>query len=522
MIAWLEGRPDAPRAAIGALRARGDVTLGAERLAVEGLRAEFDRKTIEGRLAYVFAADQRPARVDAALNAAEIDLDGAIAFANNALAGTTFERPGEIALALDFGRATYAGIEAKGATAKLNFDASGLVIERLAVADFGGAVVNANGRIDTTSQSSPRGSIALALEAQRLTGVAALAARFAPGAADMLQAMTRRAASAKLAAKLDVGPASADADAKTSAKLTVDGAIAGVRVKFLVEGSGVTVSPATADIRLDGRLDADDGAGLAALVGLDRFAVVDQRPAHVTVTATGPAGGDLRVDGKFNGAGLDAAARGTLHFAETRGAFDLTFTAADARLPRRDPAAAVPVTFATRLSVDGERLTLDALDGKIAGAAVKGQIGLVLGHPTRIEGRIDADTIDAAAVIATAIGTPVSARRTGPWSPEPFAPGPLADVDGQVDFTVARRIHGRHCGTAAARDDCGSSRRPSFWTRSKAVWATDVCWRGPSSARLRRACRRRRRSRSSTRICRPCCRARRTGERRDAFRCNST
>ena len=437
LIAWLEGRPDAPRAAIGALRARGDVTLGAERLAVERLSAEFDRKTIEGRLAYVFAAEQRPPRLDAALNAAEIDLDGAIAFARNALAGTTFERPGEIALALDFGRATYAGIEAKGATAKLKFDASGLVIERLSVADFGGAVVNANGRIDTTSQS-PRGSIALSLEAQRLTGVAALAARFVPGAADMLQTMTRRAASAKLAAKLDVGPASADADAKTSAKLTVDGAIAGVRVKFLAEGSGMTASPATADIRLDGRLDADDGAGLAALVGLDRFAVVDQRPAHVTVTANGPAGGDLRVDAKFGGAGLDASARGTLHFSETRGAFDVTFAAADARLPRRDPGAVMPVTLATRLSVDGERLSLEALDGKIAGTAVKGRIGLVLGRPTRVDGHIDADTIDATAVIATAIGTPAWARHTGPWSPEPFAPGPLADVDGQVDFTFAR------------------------------------------------------------------------------------
>ena len=43
LIAWLEGRPDAPRATLGTLRARGDVVLGAARLAVEGLKAEFDR-----------------------------------------------------------------------------------------------------------------------------------------------------------------------------------------------------------------------------------------------------------------------------------------------------------------------------------------------------------------------------------------------------------------------------------------------------------------------------------------------
>jgi len=438
LIAWLEGRLDAPRPTIGALRLRGDVTVGAQRLAVEDLRAEFDRKTIEGRLAYVFAADRRPARLDAALTAPEIDIDGALAFADKALAGSTFERPREIALALDFGRAQYAGIEAKGATANLKFDSSGLVIERLAVADFGGAVLKANGRIDTTGPSW-RGSVMLGLEAQRLTGVAALAARFAPGAADTLATLSRRAASAKLTARLDVAPATTAADARTAAKLVVDGAIAGVRVKVVAEGNGVTASPRTADIRLDGRLEADEGAALATLVGLDRLAVVDQRPARLTFLANGPAGGDLRIDAKFNGAGLDAAARGTLSLADAhpRGAFDLNVTAADARLPRRNPGIAMPLTLGTRVSLDGERLDLAALDARIAGARLRGQLGLALGSPTRVEGRLEADTIDAAAVIGAAIGTPTVARRDAPWSPEPFVAGPLADVEGRLDFAVA-------------------------------------------------------------------------------------
>jgi large subunit ribosomal protein L24 len=438
LIAWLEGRLDAPRATIGALRLRGDVTLGAQRLAVEELRAEFDRKTIEGRLAYVFAADRRPARLDAALTAPEIDIDGALAFADKALAGSTFERPGEIALALDFGRAQYAGIEAKGATANLKLDSSGLVIERLAVADFGGAVLKANGRIDTSAPSW-RGSIAVALEAQRLAGVTALAARFAPAAADTLQTLSRRAASAKLTAKLDVAPATTAADAKTAAKLAVDGVIAGVRIKLTADGNGLAAAPGAADIRLDGRLEADDGAALATLVGLDRLAVVDQRAARLTFTANGPAGGDLRIDAKLNGAGLDAAARGTLSLADwhPRGTFDLNVTAADARLPRRYPGVAMPVALATRVSLDGERLDLGALDARIAGARLKGQVGLALGSPMRVEGRLDADTIDAAAVIAAAIGAPPAARRDVPWSPEPFVAGPLADVEGRLDFSVA-------------------------------------------------------------------------------------
>src|SRR5262249_40466842 len=244
-VAWLEGRPEPSRGAFSALRARGDVTLSAQELAVERLKAEFDRKSIEGRLAYSFARERRPARLDAAVSAPEIDLDGAIAFASSALAGASLGRPGEIALALDFGRTSFAGVEAKGATANLKYDASGLVVERLTIADFGGVVLDASGRIDTTSPS-PRGSLAVTLEAKRLTGVAALAARFAPAAVDTLNALTQRAASAKIAAKLDVAPASAAPDAKTAARLTLSGAVAGMRVNLRAAAEGDVARPAAA------------------------------------------------------------------------------------------------------------------------------------------------------------------------------------------------------------------------------------------------------------------------------------
>src|SRR5262249_50690399 len=172
LIAWLEGHKGAPSATIGSFKARGDVTLGATRVAVERLRAEFDGKGVEGRLAYAFATDRRPARLDAALNAAQIDLDGTLAFASHALGGTTLALPREIALKLDFGRATYAGVEAKGASADLKFDARRLDIQHFAIADFGGAVVNGQGHIDTTSPSW-RGSLAFSVETHQLAGPAA-------------------------------------------------------------------------------------------------------------------------------------------------------------------------------------------------------------------------------------------------------------------------------------------------------------------------------------------------------------
>jgi large subunit ribosomal protein L24 len=98
----------------------------------------------------------------------------------------------------------------------------------------------------------------------------------------------------------------------------------------------------------------------------------------------------------------------------------------------------MPLILGTRLSLDGGQLTLASLDARVAGARLKGQLGLTLGSPMRVEGRLDADSIDAAAVIAAGIGAPTVVRRDAPWSPEPFVAGPLADVEGRLDFSVVQ------------------------------------------------------------------------------------
>ena len=104
------------------LRLRGDVTLGNDRIAVERLQATFDRKTISGRLDYAFASGQQPAKLDAALNAPELDLDAALGFGNALLAGSKIERPHDMTIAADIGRATIAGFNARDASARLKVD----------------------------------------------------------------------------------------------------------------------------------------------------------------------------------------------------------------------------------------------------------------------------------------------------------------------------------------------------------------------------------------------------------------
>lgn len=442
LVAWLEGRTDATRAISGALSARGDVTLGRERIAVERLRAEFDRRIVAGALAYTFAADQRPARLEATVTAAEFDLDAAIAFAGNAFAGASFERPGDIALALDFGKASYAGMEARRTRAKLKFDADGLLIEEFSIADVNGAAVTASGRIDTSSRA-PRGSIAMTVDAQRLDGALRIADRFAPQAARAVQGLAGKTAATRLSAKLDVGT-TIGANAKTTAKLVVDGAIGAVRVAISAQGTGDAAAPRAADLVVDGRLDAGDGAALAELIGLDRYAGLDKRSARFTVRAGGALDKALAINGAFAGAGLDATATGTVAFGEDgpRGAVDLAIAAADAKPLRREGGPAVAVDLKTHLVVDADRVTLADLKGSIAGHPLSGRLAVSRARPFKVEGQIDADRIDLPTLIGFGLAVPVlpSSRRTAGWIAEPFAATPLVDIVGRVDFSARRAV----------------------------------------------------------------------------------
>jgi len=118
LAAWLEGRTASGAGQIGPLRASGDVTLAADRFAIELMKAEIDRKIVAGRLDYAAATLGQGPRLAADLNAAELDLDATATLLRNALPGLSIDLPAEVALTLDIGRATIAGVDAANAKAK--------------------------------------------------------------------------------------------------------------------------------------------------------------------------------------------------------------------------------------------------------------------------------------------------------------------------------------------------------------------------------------------------------------------
>lgn len=446
LAAWLEGRSDVPVTPpidLRTLNLRGDVTLGSEKVAIEKLRAEFDRKTISGRLSYVFAAGSVQAKLDAALNAPELDIDAALGFGKALLAGTGMQRPRDMTIAADIGRASFAGFNARDASARLKVDAGGLQIDKLSVADLGGAAFSASGRIDTT-QPTPRGSINVDLTASDMAPVMAVLSRFAPGTVAAMGRGTSAMAPAKLRARLVVDGAAPAA----LAKINLDGTLGKARIALAAQGNADTfISGASAgELKLDGKLEADDGKVLLSMISLDKVLELEPGAGSLALTLTGPANGDLKLDGRLLARGLEAKASGTARpFAATPAAALRAVVVRANASPLRgagDARAALPVVFDGRIALAGDELAVTEINANVGGTTLRGKANWSLGLPHRIAGEIDADTIDGASLVAAAIGMATvtsGADKNWVWSTEPFSDGAFGEYSGTLAIK-ARRV----------------------------------------------------------------------------------
>ncbi len=426
LTAWLEGRPAAQND-LRPLSLRGDLTLASDKVAIDRLSAEFDRKPITGNITYVFAAGDRRARLDVALKAADLDIDAGLGFGKALLAGSHIERPRDMTIAADIGHAMIAGLDARNVSAQVELDAGRLRIDRLEVADFGGAVFSARGRIATSP--SPQGSVTVDLDARDMTPVTALLARFAPKIAEAVERGAPAMTPAKLHALLSVG----GTVPKSLAKLNVDGSLGEVHLAFDGAANADLTALGAGDLQLAGKLSADDGRRLLAVLGLDRFVAADVGAGTLNFDAAGRLRGDLRVNVALTAGGLDANVTGTASpFAEKLKA-DLRLAVPRANLaPLRAGQRTLPVALSTRVALAGQDLALNDIEAKVAGSALRGKLALILSSPVRLEGQIDADRLNGMSLITAATGAPASKDARSIWSDEPFAGGLFGNYAGRI------------------------------------------------------------------------------------------
>jgi len=438
LTAWLEGRAAATQGDLQPLMLRGDITFGSDRLAIERLQATFDRKTVTGRFVYRFASYGQAATLDAVLNAPELDVGAALAFGKALVAGSQIERPRNMRIAADIGRARVAGFVARDASARVKVDGNGVEIDRLAVADLGGGSFSASGRIDTSGHA-PRGSLALDFESGQTAAIAALVDQFAPNTPKPVGGLFERVQHAKLHATLDVGD---DKQASlTMAQAAVTGALDAMNVDLHARLSGDWQTPGAADVRLDSTVDTPDGAALLKLIGINRYVAAGKGAGQFKLTLAGPADREQTIDVQLSAEGLAAQGHGRVSFAKGLHLnASLDVAKADLRPLRAaglaDSGGPLPFSLNSQLSVADRALRIDDFNARLGGTSVRGNLAI---DGQKISGTLDADTIEAAPLIAAAIGMPAPPVNGGTpwsWSGEPFTGGVFGDYRGDIALKV--------------------------------------------------------------------------------------
>ena len=447
LIAWLTGRPEDQIIAAASLSVDGDFKFSRDEIAVDRLKAELDRMSVEGRLAYSWGNEQRPPRIEAVVSSPDIDLDRAYGLLQSLFDGTVFEMPREVLLSAKIDRATLAGVEARRADVSMRFDAQGLNIERLALGDFGGVSLSASGNIDTRAQA-PRGAVKLDLDARRLDGVATLMERVSPQVAAELRRNASRVAPAKLNVTLDVNAGTASTT-ESNGRFKIDGSAGALRVALRgdigANSEDLTIARLarlrSARLNLESDIEARDSAALIGLLGLERFVAADKGAGRVTATARGAFDGDMTVDGRLVADSLDASAKGKMRLAGSRGPtadMEVKIGRANMRVPRSagHEAESIPVMMSARLALAEGNISLSDLAGTIAGTDIKGRLTVGFADLISVGGELSLGALHLPAAIAAVIGVPRVAG--GSWPSEPFEQGLIGSVDGSVKVRIGR------------------------------------------------------------------------------------
>ncbi len=439
LAAWLRGRSEVTYRNQKPLRLRGNLSADSGSFAIDGLNAEIDGGTVEGRVSFATKAAGGGSRLDAALKADRLDLDAATALARS-LAGPQAEWPEQAGISLDIGRAISAGQEMHPFAAKVAYGPKTFTLDRLQIGDASDVMIDGAGSFDRVNAT---GKGSLNATAASLARITALLAPLAPTVATRLNAMgdTSSPARLKLAVALDKDPGHSDR-AKALAVIDIDapqlkGITTVTAVPVLAAVRGIDLDALTrSEIGVESKLSGP-GDRLLALLGLDRAIAAGDGPAQIEASATGTWRAPLRVKLKLSGTELDAEAQGTAEpwASEAKANFNVSVLRANLAplfdLPSTNMSAR-NTSLSSRVSLAGNKLNLDEIDSVVAGSWVRGHVAVTLGEDKAVEGDVGIDTLELAPLFGLAIGYAAQDPT------KPFARGLLQGWRGRLAFQALR------------------------------------------------------------------------------------
>lgn len=440
LVAWLQGRSEINRRSTRPLRLAGDVTIAANHLAIDRLKADIEGGAVEGRIAYVQTGASNGSRIDAELKADRLDLDAAASFVR-ALAGPQGEWPEEAKLSLDIGRAISAGQELRPFAAKLGYGPATLSLEQLRFGQSSGVTTEASGHFDRTTAT---GKLALKSSANSLRDLTALLEPIAPALRARFDAIAPLPGATRL--KLDLSldknaehsdrsnaRAVFDLDApqlKATATLTAQTPVAAL--------NGIDIEKLrNSDFTLESKVSTPQAASLTALLGLERMVAAGEGASQIEGRLSGAWRRPVLLNAKLSGGGLDADAQGSVELSapEPKASVNLRVRNANlAPLFGISPAdkSAQNVSLSARVGLSGNRLTFDDLDSTASGSHLRGHLAMTLDQEKSVDGEVGLDTLDLAPALAMAIGA------AGQDAAAPLGAGLVSGWRGRIAFQALR------------------------------------------------------------------------------------
>jgi uncharacterized protein involved in outer membrane biogenesis len=439
----------------GDIAASGDVAASREGVSVRGLDLGFGATRFTGGVVYALSANDKPGRLFLDLATDALDM----AQAPNVEAGLAWLGPNDLdfrlkAGALKLERVGLSSARSGALTVRARKDGPKFALEKLAIADLGGASFQVEG------ESSPSGRwTRVSLDAGRLVDLAALVAHAAPGAwaswfvqhADALGS-----AKATFEARRDGPPLSGPFGLDF---LKADGALAGAR--FALQ---LSRAPAPVDaISAQATLDAPDMGALLRKIGAK---ISGGSPGRAELSVSGTGLWDRGFEGKARLAlaGSVLTLSGALRPDGISG--PLTLKSADVfpalaalGFGASGLGVSAPADMTADLSVDLKGARLTKLAGAAAGSRVGGDIvvtpaldPLEPAPPATITGRLDLDRANAGGLVATLLGRPGPSRPGAIWPETKLGAAlltpPRVDVTLKIDaldlgFGLAHAATGR-------------------------------------------------------------------------------
>ena len=441
LVAWLQGRNEVIRRSTRPFRLDGNVTIAANHLAIDALKADIEGGTVEGRIAFVQTGASKGSRIDAGLKADRLDLDAAASFVR-ALAGPQGEWPEEAKLSLDIGRAILSGQELRAFSAGLAYDPKSIALDRLKFDQAGGVSVEGGGNLDRLGW---QGRFVLDMTAASLKPMASIAESFSPAWSQRLLAIDSASGSSSASLVLDLGADKKGDGARRSATAQLDfatpqasGHLQAGAVPPLSDLRGLDLNALSrTEFTVDARMSSGRGSTLLALFGLDHAVAASEGTSRFEGRLSGAWRGPMQLNAKLIGGGLDADAQGSVEVSASEPKASVNLRVRNANLAplfgtSQADKPAQNVSLSSRLTLSGHRLAFDDLDGTASGSHLRGHLAVTLDQEKSVEGEVGLDTLDLMPALALAVGA------AGRDSGEPLSAGLIAGWRGRIAFQALR------------------------------------------------------------------------------------